>query len=83
MPQKGHHLKINSQFWICAKYPRKLQPLTADSGQYPTEPIVAGKDDTFENEEKGTRVIGKNKEQRIYDQLDALFPRQVWDRDEY
>jgi hypothetical protein len=61
-----------------------LPTLTADSGQYPTEPIVTGKDDTLvENEERDTRVSEKNKEQRIEEQVDLIIPRRVWDRDEY
>ena len=64
--------------------PRKLPSLTANPGQYRTEPIVTGKVDTLlKNEGRGTRVSEKNKEQRIKNQVDALIPRQVWDRDEY
>jgi len=65
-------------------FPLKLQPLTADSGQYPTEPIVTGKDDTLvENDERESSVSVKNKEQRIEEQADFIIPRRVWDRYEY
>jgi hypothetical protein len=61
-----------------------LPTLTADSGQYPTEPIVTGKDDTLvENEKRDTRVSEKNKEQRIEDEVDLIISRREWDRDEY
>jgi len=48
--------------------PRKLPSITADTGQYPTELIVTGKDDALvKNEERGTRLSEQNKEQLIED----------------
>ena len=71
-------------FGLVSNFSRKLQPLTANSSQYPTELIVTGKDDTLvTNEAMGTSVSVKSKEQRTEDQVDALIPRRVWDRDEY
>ena len=53
-------------FRLVPSFPRKLPSLTADSGQYPTEPIVTGEDDTLvKNEERKTSVSEKNKEQRV------------------
>jgi hypothetical protein len=67
-------------FALVPSFTPNLPTLTADPGQYPTEPIVTGKD---ENEERDTRVSEKNKEQRIEEQGDLIIPRRVWDRDEY
>jgi hypothetical protein len=53
-------------FRLVPNFPRKLRSLTADSGQYPTETIVIGKDDTLvQNEERETSVSEKNKEQQL------------------
>jgi len=69
-------------FGLVPNFSRKLPSLAADSHQYPTEPIVTGKDDTLvNNEERETSVSVKNKEQRIEDQVDLIIPRRVWDRD--
>ena len=55
-------------FGLVPNSPRKLPSITADPGQYPTEPIVTGKDDALvKNEERGTRLSKQNKEQLIED----------------
>ena len=70
-------------FGLVPSFPRKLPSLTADSGQYPTEPIVTGEGDTLvKNEERETSVSEKNKEQHVEEQVDLIIPRRVWDRDE-
>jgi hypothetical protein len=65
-------------FGLVSDFPRKLLSLTAEPGQYPTDPIVAVNDDALVKNEKGrTSVSEKNKEQLIEDEADVLIPRQV------
>ena len=62
--------------------PRKLLSLTADPGQYPTDPIVIVNEDALVKNEKGGTSVSENKEQLIEDEVDILIPRRD-DRDEY
>ena len=75
----------SDQFHSCglmSNFPRK--PLTADTGQHPTEHIVTGSEDTLvKNGEGETSVTEKSYEQQIEDRLDVLIPRRLGDRDEY
>ena len=67
-----------------SNFPQKLLSLTADPGQYPTEPILTVKEDALvKNEEKGTSVSVKNKEQRIENEVDVIILRRIGGRDEY
>jgi hypothetical protein len=68
-------------FALVPSFTLKLPSLTAESGQYPTEPIVTGEDDTLvKNEERGSE---RNKGQRVEEQVDVIIPRRIGDRDEY
>jgi hypothetical protein len=71
-------------FGLVPNFPRKLLSLTADPGQYPTDPIVTVNEDALvKNEEGGTSVSEKTKEQLVEDEGDILIPRRVSYRDEY
>ena len=70
-------------FGLVPSFPRKLPSLTADSGQYPSETIVTGEDDTLVKNEEGTTLSEKNKEQRVEQQVDLIIPRRVQNRDAY
>jgi len=64
--------------------PRKLLLLTADAGQYPTDPIVTVNEDALVENKKGrTSQSEKNKEQLTEDEVDRLIPRRIGDHDEY
>jgi len=71
-------------FGLVSDFPRKLLSLTADRGQHPTDPSVTAKGDALVEDEKGGTIVSKmNKEQLIENQVNALIPRRVSDRDEY
>jgi hypothetical protein len=72
-----------SSFGLVSNFPRKLLSLTADPGQHPTDPIVTVNEEALvKNENRGTSVSEKNKEQLIEGEVDVLILRRVGDRHE-
>ena len=65
-------------------FSRKLLSLTADPGQYPTNPIVTVNEDALvKNEKGGTSVGEKNKQQLVEDEGGVFIPRRVGVHYEY
>jgi hypothetical protein len=62
-------------FRLIPSFPQKLPWPTAGSGQYSTESIVTGRDDTLvRSEDRGTSVRVREKEQHIRHQVDLVIP---------